>query len=201
MKKLSITREEFVSLWPQGLSVAEVGVFKGVYSKVLESSNPARLTLIDVWRHIESNTVYGKHDACNLTDRGHIRIWKKVLEMFKDNKKVEVVRGFSTEHAKTVKDKEYDVVYIDGDHSFEGCLSDLEAWKNKISDTGFMYGHDYTDCFKWIQVIEAVDAFLGKPENKDWSLIAITSEKPRKSPSWILARKGSTVFDILKDHL
>jgi hypothetical protein len=201
MKKISISREEFVSLWPKGLNIAEVGVFKGAYSKVLATNDPARLVLIDAWRHIESDNVYGTHDACNLTDRGHIQIWKKVLEKFKDNKNVEIVRGLSINHAKHELDEAFDIVYIDGDHSYEGCLSDLNAWKNKISKRGFMYGHDYTDCYKWIEVIPAVNAFLDNPDNSEWQLIAVTGETPKKSPSWILGRTGSMIFDVLKDYL
>jgi hypothetical protein len=200
MKKLSITREEFVDLWPEDLKVAEVGVFKGAYSKVLDTSNPTQLTLIDIWRHIkEDGSVYSELDACNLTDRGHIKNWKKVIAMFEDNKNVEVVREFSTIYAETVPAEHYDVVYIDGDHSFNGCLNDMNAWASKISKRGFMYGHDYTDTYSWIEVIPAVEQFL--KNNPEWKMVAITSEKPRKSPSWIIAREGSMIYDILENYL
>ena len=200
MKKLSITREEFVDLWPEDLKVAEVGVFKGVYSKVLETSNPSQLTLIDIWRHIkEDGSIYSELDACNLSDRGHIRNWKKVIEMFEDNKNVEVVREFSTIYAETVTNEHYDVVYIDGDHSYNGCLSDMQAWAKKVSPKGFMYGHDYTDAFSWIEVIPAVKDFL--ESNPEWKMVAITSEKPKKSPSWIIAKEGSMAYDILENYL
>jgi hypothetical protein len=199
MKKLKITREEFVNFFPPGLKIAEIGVFKGVYSKTLASSNPSELTLVDIWRHIESDSVYSKLDACNLTDKGHLRIWKRVKESFADNPAVNVVREFSTVYANNVADGYYDVVYIDGDHSYEGCLGDLRAWTSKVKETGFIYGHDYTESFAWIDVIRAVDDFL--KENSEWELVAVTAEKPRKSPSWILARKGSIVFDLLEEEL
>jgi hypothetical protein len=110
-----------------------------------------------------------------------------------------VVREFSTVYANDVADGHYDIVYIDGDHSYEGCLGDLRAWTSKVSETGFIYGHDYTDTFAWIDVIRAVDDFL--KESPEWELIAVTAEKPRKSPSWILARKGSIAFDLLREEL
>jgi len=199
MKKLSITREELVSLFPAGLKIAEIGVFKGVYSKKLAESKPSELTLIDIWRHVEDDGIYSKLDACNLTDKGHLRIWKRVKEMFADNPAVNVIREFSTVHANNVADGYYDVVYIDGDHSYEGCLGDLQSWTSKVQQHGFIYGHDYTDTFAWIDVIRAVDDFL--KESPEWELVAITAEKPRKSPSWILARKGSMIFDILREEL
>jgi hypothetical protein len=199
MKKLSITREELVDLFPKGLKIAEIGVFKGAYAKKLEESLPSQLTLIDVWCHVDSDTVYGKLDPCNLTDRGFNKIHKKVVEMFKENANVEIVREFSGIHVDNVEDGHYDVVYIDGDHSYTGCLSDMVAWSKKVAVTGFIYGHDYTDSFPWIEIKPAVDKFL--VDNPDWSLVAITSEVPKKSPSWILAKEGSIIFDILKEEL
>jgi hypothetical protein len=185
MRKLNITREEFITLWPEGLKVAEIGVFKGVHSKELIKSKPSQLTLIDIWRHIEDDGVYSTLDACNLSNRGHIRIWNKVIKAFSENPEVEIIREFGDIHAQTVAD----------DHSYEGCLRDMEAWKNKVAKGGFMYGHDYTDSYAWIEVIKSVTQFLS--ENSDWHLVAITGEKPRKSPSWIIARKESFVWDLL----
>jgi hypothetical protein len=195
MKKLNITREEFITLWPEGLKIAEIGVFKGVHSKELLKSKPSQLTLIDIWRHIADDGVYSTLDACNLTDRGHVRIWNKVKKAFAENPEVEVIREFGDVHAQTVENEHYDVVYIDGDHSYEGCLRDMEAWKTKVAKGGFMYGHDYTDSFAWIEVIKSVTQFL--QDNPDWHLVAITGERPRKSPSWIIARKESFVWDLL----
>lgn len=197
MRKLNITREEFITLWPEGLKIAEIGVFKGVHSKELLKSKPSQLTLIDIWRHISDDGVYSKLDACNLTDRGHIRVWKKVIQMFEGNPEVEVIREFGDIHAQTVENGHYDIVYIDGDHSYEGCLRDMEAWKHKVANTGFMYGHDYTDLFAWIEVIKSVTQFLN--DNPDWKLVAITGEKPRKSPSWIIAREESFVWNLVKN--
>lgn len=195
MKKLNITREEFITLWPSGLKIAEIGVFKGVYAKELLKSNPSQLTLVDIWQHIADDGVYSKLDACNLTDRGHARIWKQVITMFKENPEVEVIREFGDIHAQTVDNNHYDIVYIDGDHSYEGCLRDMNAWKDKVKVGGFMYGHDYTNSYAWIDVIKSVTEFLQC--NDDWHLVAITGEKPRKSPSWIIARKESFVWDLL----
>jgi hypothetical protein len=36
-----------------------------------------------------------------------------------------------------------DLVFIDGDHSFEGTLADIEAWAPKVLGGGWLGGHDY----------------------------------------------------------
>lgn len=36
-----------------------------------------------------------------------------------------------------------DFVYIDGDHSYEACLADLEAYFPKVKRSGILSGHDY----------------------------------------------------------
>lgn len=45
--------------------------------------------------------------------------------------------------AARIKDKSLDFVYVDGDHTFEGCLNDMELYWPKIKDGGCMAGHDY----------------------------------------------------------
>ncbi len=39
--------------------------------------------------------------------------------------------------------KNYDIIYIDGDHSYNGVKRDLEAAFNKINNNGYIMGHDY----------------------------------------------------------
>lgn len=36
-----------------------------------------------------------------------------------------------------------DMVFIDGDHSYEGCLGDIEAWLPHLKKGGFLALHDY----------------------------------------------------------
>lgn len=54
-----------------------------------------------------------------------------------------------------VPDASIDLVFIDGDHSYEGCRSDIAAWAPKVKPGGFVTGHDYSRNFPG--VIQAVD--------------------------------------------
>lgn len=49
----------------------------------------------------------------------------------------------SGEAAKRVNDNSLDFVFIDADHSYEGCLRDIDLWLPKIKDGGMISGHDF----------------------------------------------------------
>ena len=50
---------------------------------------------------------------------------------------------------------EYDVVYIDGDHSYEAVRADIAAYSGKLAAGGWLCGHDYHAGYPG--VIQAVD--------------------------------------------
>ena len=44
-----------------------------------------------------------------------------------------------------IPDDSCDFIYLDGDHSYAGCLADIKAYWPKLKDGGIMAGHDYDD--------------------------------------------------------
>ncbi|MDD3313838.1 class I SAM-dependent methyltransferase [Pseudodesulfovibrio sp.] len=53
------------------------------------------------------------------------------------------VRAPSVEGAKRFLDNSLDILFVDGNHSYECCLEDLEAWYSKVKPGGTILGHDY----------------------------------------------------------
>ncbi len=47
-----------------------------------------------------------------------------------------------SQHTKYPQIKEYDFVFIDGDHSYEGCKADIENWYPGLADGGHVLFHD-----------------------------------------------------------
>jgi len=45
--------------------------------------------------------------------------------------------------SKFFRDKLFDYVYIDADHTYESVIKDLTNWWPKVKDTGILAGHDY----------------------------------------------------------
>ena len=54
-------------------------------------------------------------------------------------------------------------MFIDADHSYDGCKSDLESWFQKVKFGGLISGHDYKNTeYPCFGVERAVDEFSGK---------------------------------------
>ena len=77
------------------------------------------------------------------------------MEQFKI-KNVNLITGDSQ---KTSYDEisSYDLLFIDGDHSYQGCLNDLNNWWSKLSSGGHIILHD---CYAFTEVQKAVIEFL-----------------------------------------
>ena len=62
-------------------------------------------------------------------------------------KRAQLVRKTSVEAAKGFAEASIDWLFIDGDHTYDGCLADLEAWYPKVRPGGLISGDDYGDGF------------------------------------------------------
>jgi predicted O-methyltransferase YrrM len=72
-----------------------------------------------------------------------------------------VHRMRSTDAAKLDGHVAYDFVFIDADHSYEGCKADIEAWWPLVKKGGWICGHDYANPgFPEFGVKQAVDEFV-----------------------------------------
>lgn len=192
----SVNRKELLGLYPSDLKIAEIGVFVGAYSKFIAETNPSELYLIDCWVHIPGDSVYSTADSCNADNEKQEARYQRVSKRYEKNEKVKIVRGMSGDVVSEFNDNSLDAVYIDGDHSFEGCYEDLKAWSKKVGPGGWIWGHDY--CYaKHIQVPTAVHLFLD--ENPEWKLEAFTNEPKTSSPSYILTREDSKITSIIND--
>lgn len=67
----------------------------------------------------------------------------------------------SSEEASKFLRVEADLVYVDGNHSYECCYFDLCAWGKRLKAGGVMLVHDYHPEIEGDGVATAVDDFLG----------------------------------------
>jgi hypothetical protein len=133
------TRKEMVAALPKNMVIAELGVFKGNFAKViLNEMNPKKLYLVDLFvGYFMSGDQDGKIiEYAQLEDE-----LIKVREFFKPFENVEVVQSSTTEFLKSVP--YLDMVYIDADHSYNSVKSDLELSFLKVKKGGLITGHDY----------------------------------------------------------
>ena len=146
---MSIAREDFLRLVPQGSVGAEIGVFKGDFTKhILSIVRPRRLHLIDPYW-----TVYGEHFNWNTVhdDFGRLKTWEafaevqKIIRVF-DKDGVSILHiGRSVECLSIFRDGYFDWVYLDSTHSYEDTKLELELLERKMSADGMITGHDWQD--------------------------------------------------------
>ena len=93
------------------------------------------------------------------------KVYAEINSRFKTFKEVEICRMLSDEWFKKYNDVELDWIYIDGDHSYEGCLSDLENGLKVVKSGGLILGDDYGwPNNRWNKpgVTKAVNEFINK---------------------------------------
>lgn len=122
------------------LVAVEVGVAEGNFSTELISMGIEKLYLVDIWE-----TVPFIDGCASFEQEWHNENYKKVVELFGDNPKVEILKGFSHKMAANVKDGSLGLAYIDGDHTYQGAKADIKTWWPKLVLGGIMAFHDYSN--------------------------------------------------------
>jgi hypothetical protein len=154
--KIYDTRESMISTFPKFCTIAEVGVFQGDFSKLIyKFLSPKELHLIDIF---EGNACSGDKNGNNVVHTNLSHEFNKLKNYFKDNNSIFLHKGKSENVLLHFPDDYFDVIYIDGDHSYDGVSKDLTLAKAKVKKGGIISGHDYGPQF--LSVIYAVNDFL-----------------------------------------
>lgn len=186
MKSLP-TREELIQeLVQPGTVGAEIGVYRGAFSKELLARKPAKLFLIDAWAKYDE---YALDSINNEDQEANLQTTKDNVADGLRNGSVEIVRGFSTEVAARWRTP-LKWFFLDSNHTKEHVAADLRSWSVHLELDGFIMCHDYTnrEGVKAMNfgVIEAVDQFC---EEFGWEITHLTQE--HDWPSVALRRKSN----------
>jgi hypothetical protein len=160
-------RRRLLQSVPKGGVCAEIGVWKGGFSKqILRVTEPTKLHLIDPWKFETDERYDGAFygGKLRLNQRCMDQIHESVLERFRteiDAGIVRVHRQTSSEAAANFPDCYFDWVYIDGNHLYEYVKQDLFAYLPKVKVGGLITGDDYALEGWWEGgVKKAVDEFV-----------------------------------------
>jgi hypothetical protein len=138
-------RQVLLDGMPKNARAVEIGVYEGDFSaRILNSTAPEMLTLIDPWQlhggESHADALYGR----NRSDVAEMeRRYAQVKQRFEGMSNVTILRESSAEAHVHIPDASLDFVYIDGDHSYEGCSSDIRLYSPKLKLGGFLVGDDY----------------------------------------------------------
>lgn len=130
-------------------SAVEVGCYRGVSTECL-AMFCGTLFAIDPWEDSDPS-IKAAFDA-------RIADYANVVPL--RNSSPAVCSNFSL--------AQFDLVYIDGMHTHDEVIADIEAWLPLVRPGGFLCGHDFADyqdswASQWIQVQPAVRKTLGEP--------------------------------------
>ena len=139
--KLYATREQMMSeVIRPGWNICEIGVFRGDFALTLLRSLPAELLLIDPWTPGICSS--GDADGNNVVDVDMDATFKSLPAALRVPP-VCLARDYSQNVLPIFPDGHFDMIYIDGDHSYQGAARDLELAYVKTKMYGLICGHDY----------------------------------------------------------
>lgn len=143
MKKIDLKRNPFVKDICKKYdlkTIVEVGTYRGAFANQLFQTEPNRLYLIDPWQKWDTK-IFPDYTELDSTDWEALH--KKVATRFQPYNNVTIIRDISVNAVKQFQNESIDLVYIDGNHTYDFVTKDLEIWWPKIKKGGFISGHDY----------------------------------------------------------
>ena len=189
--KKQLSRNDILRALPNG-NVAEIGVARGKYSaSILKFNNPNKLYLIDIWAKIDLS-----YKDTNMPEQEiQESRFNDIKKIYHNNSAVEIIRKKSDEAAQLFENSFFDWVYIDADHSYQGCLRDLNCYDKLVKETGYILGHDFGNVIKrGYGVRKAVFEFIMK-NNYFFTYLTLDEQKEIIiSNKKILFKNGSFVI-------
>jgi len=140
--------------------ICELGVFEGENFNLMIEHKPQIAIAIDSWL---SDDIPSRNDL-NFSQEELDKQYADFASSMTDKPFVKIYREHTEKAVKHFQDEYFDLIYIDADHSFEGCLKDIKDWYPKVKEQGFLIGDDYREALASrtgirFGVIEAVNKF------------------------------------------
>ncbi len=145
MSRLFIKRE-LVSLLPARARVAELGTFRGDFARVIVAqAQPTELHLVDI------DYSPFKPDRLN-------------------GPEVHKHTGLTTDVLGKFADDHFDWIYVDGDHSYAGCLADARAAAEKVRAGGYLVFNDFAHIDPYMGRYGVQRAVTDFANEKSWTV-------------------------------
>lgn len=129
---------------PKNPVIAEIGVFRGEYAQyLLQNFIPSRLYLVDPWENI--SICSGDQNGNNVIFYNGKDMYEYVSSKYISNPNIIIIRKTSGNIMDAdIEPMTLDMIYIDGDHSYEGVKNDLMLALKLVKKGGWICGHDYS---------------------------------------------------------
>lgn len=166
----------------------EIGVREG---DTFDSRVPfvsEKAVAIDCWDLFETDS---QNDMGRSRKQAQLQ-YNRLRDKYRENDAVDVIRNFSNDMAffnTLFEDGYFDMIFIDGDHSYEGVKEDLNNWWSKCNT--LFCGHDYMlTPTTWNGVVcgvkQAVDEFIVERE-EEIKMFRVFEKSA--NPTWFIWKK------------
>ena len=142
----------------------EIGAWKGksacyMGERLRDTGKNIRYTVVDNFKGSPNEAVHTQDkDVVNGT------LYETFCKNIRPLKNyINVIKGDSQKVYKMFDDKSIDMLFIDGNHTYEALKQDIKLWLPKVKKGGVISGHDY----EWESVSSAVKELL--PNHKVWN--------------------------------
>lgn len=128
---------------PVGGRYLEIGSFLGLsavsfaLSMVGRGNSDGTIFCVDTWQGSIEHDSIREHIGKDYFDKFVENIRRSGFSRW-----IRPLKGSSTEVVSLFRDQSLDIIFIDGDHTFEGALADMRNWWPKLKQGGIFLGHD-----------------------------------------------------------
>lgn len=128
--------KDIAKMLPSGGVIVNIGAGHGTSGLALaEARQDIRIVTVDARYDHPTGSLMGEHNAfAGWVDQDVFEYPEEIL-------------GDSKEVGKAWDRGQVDAVFIDGDHTHEGCRGDWEAWRPHIKPGGIVAFHDYMSVY------------------------------------------------------
>ena len=149
----------------------EVGVCNGVTSELFAQ----KISNINKLYAVDNYPSFVDWDGTRVTEERQAETMRRCKERLAKYPNVEFVYKSSVEFGETLFDDSIDFVFVDGDHSYEATLKDLQTYWPKVKTGGVFAGHDInlTSVTKALEEFfkDSPDTEIVTVENNAWYII------------------------------
>jgi len=153
------------------LKILEIGVLFGIGAAIMHTSLVPFYKRVELFLLDPFDGYYGTENLDPLTGQTVTRsaVERNMKRAAIDPADVHIFEGFSTDDAILKKIRTagpFDVIVIDGDHSYDGVRADYERYSDLLVDGGILIVDDYGS-EDWPEVTRYVDDVLMKDDRFD----------------------------------
>ncbi|OGM55877.1 hypothetical protein A3F62_01480 [Candidatus Woesebacteria bacterium RIFCSPHIGHO2_12_FULL_44_11] len=120
-------------------AICELGVRNGQNFDLMIKHHPQLAVAVDIWRD-DANTA---HNDAGFSQTALDRQYQNFTKRMRGKPFVRIYRGYTDQASAHFPNNSFDFIYVDADHSYNGCLMDLQNWYPKVKKNRFLIGDDY----------------------------------------------------------